>query len=61
MFLKFEEILPIDADIRFYKSPEGYIFNLRAYREEIDDLLVKIMCESLHLPFNDFIKLYEKY
>ena len=61
LFLKFEEILPVDADIRFYKCPKGDIFNLRAYYEEIDELLVKIMCETLHITMNEFIKLYEKY
>ncbi|HEY6534525.1 MAG TPA: hypothetical protein VIY08_01750 [Candidatus Nitrosocosmicus sp.] len=53
--------MPVDADIRFYRSPKGDIFNLRAYYEEIDELLVKIMCETLHIPMNNFIKLYEKY
>ncbi len=59
LFLKFEEILPIDADIRFYKSPKGDVFNLRAYYEEIDELLIKIMCETLHISLNDLIKLYD--
>jgi hypothetical protein len=33
LFLKFDEILPVDADARFYQHPKWSIVELHAYDE----------------------------